>query len=104
MEMPKPTDAHRNGAVNYRGHGVFRWDATQQCYVLHWFDSMGMPPNEFRGNFAGNALTVTNKEPQGHSRAIFDFTDDRHYTYRMDVSGDGKQWQTFMEGKYSRER
>ena len=26
-----------------------------------------------------------------------------HYTFRMDVSGDGQQWQPMMEGTYARE-
>ena len=94
-------EQERNGSINFQGHGVFSWDAKASCYVLHWFDSMGMPPNEFRGNFDGNTLNLTNEGPQGHSRTVFDFQKDGHYTFRMEVSQDGRQWQTFMEGHYS---
>jgi hypothetical protein len=90
----------RNGVVNYWGHGVFSWDAMQQCYILHWWDSMGMPPSIFRGNFNGNVLTLANKEAQGYTRAIWEFPDDRHYLYCMQFSQNGEQWQIFIEGKY----
>src|SRR5689334_22163707 len=35
-------EQEHGGAVNFRGHGVFSYDANQKCYVLHWWDSMGM--------------------------------------------------------------
>ncbi len=49
-------------------------------------------------------LTLENKEPQGHSRAVFDLRQEGSYTFHMDVSQDGRQWQTFMEGNYRRGR
>ncbi|MBI4549087.1 MAG: DUF1579 family protein [Ignavibacteriae bacterium] len=94
-------EQERNGVINFCGHGVFGWNAAQQCYTLHWFDSMGMPPNEFRGSFKNDVLTMTSQDPQGHSRATFDFSKENQYSFRMEVSQDGKQWHTFMEGKYS---
>lgn len=57
-------EQERNGSVNYRGHGIFIYDAAQECYVLHWLDSLGMPPNEFRGGFEGDVLTLTGQMPQ----------------------------------------
>jgi hypothetical protein len=90
------------GIVTFRGHGVFSWDAGQTCYVLHWFDSMGMPPNVFRGNFAGDVLTVSTTWPQGLGRAVFDLSREGHYTFRMEASEDGKQWAPLMEGQYQR--
>jgi hypothetical protein len=95
-------EQERKGAVSFRGHGILTWDAAQSCYAFHWFDSMGMPPGVYRGNFEGDTLTMTYKMPQGYSRALWSFPDDKHYTFRMEVSGDGKQWQPFMEGKYAR--
>ena len=93
-------EQERNGKVTFRGHGVMRWEAQLQCYEMHWFDSMGMPPNIFRGNFEDNVLTLTSKALQGHTRAIWDFRQDGRYTYRMEVSPDGSKWQTFIEGSY----
>jgi hypothetical protein len=96
-------EQERNGAITFRGHGVVSWDATQQCYVMHWFDSMGMPPNVFRGSFDGGVLLLTGKDQQGQSRVTFDFSRDGEYTFRMEVSPDGSQWLTFMEGAYTRQ-
>jgi len=96
-------EQERHGSVNFRGHGVFSWDSSQQCYVLHWFDSMGTPPNEFKGTFEEDVLTVTNQGPQGHSRAVFDFRETDLYHFRMEVSQDGNQWYTCMEGTYTRQ-
>jgi len=96
-------EQERNGSVSFRGHGVFSWDARGQCYVMHWFDSMGTGHEAYRGQFQSDVLTLTSRFPQGQSRAVFDLSKDGHYSFRMDVSPDGNQWHTFMEGNYSRE-
>lgn len=97
-------EQEKNGAVVFRGHGVFRWEAMQQCYEMHWFDSLGFPPSVFRGNWTGEVLTVTSQSPQGHNRATFDFGTKGHYKFLMEVSPDGKQWFPFMDGQYSLKR
>jgi hypothetical protein len=89
-------------SVGFRGHGVFTWDPALKSYVLYWFDSMGMGQNIFQGSFDGNVLTLAMQSPQGHTRASWEITTERTYSYRMEVSGDGMQWQPMMEGKYSR--
>ena len=96
-------EQERNSAVSFRGHGVFSYDATQQCYLLHWWDTMGMPPNEFKGTIEGSILTMTDKKPQGLSRAVFDLRQEGKYNFKMEMSQDGRQWQTLMEGNYNRE-
>ncbi len=96
-------EQERGGDVAYRGHGVFAWDSVREEYVLHWFDTMGMPPTELRGNFDGEVLTLTGKTAQGHSRVIFDFTTADRYDCKAEVSPDGRSWQTFMEGSYARQ-
>jgi hypothetical protein len=95
-------EQERGGAVTFRGHGVFRWDSGDQCYVLHWFDSMGMPPNEFRGQFDAEVLTLYSKSAQGDSRAVFDFGEPGKYLFRLEVSRDRNHWVTFTEGRYTR--
>jgi hypothetical protein len=92
----------RHGIVTFRGHGIFWWDARMQKYVMTWFDSMGMPPNEFRGDFVDNVLTVSSPASQGYSRAVFDMSSPGSYRFQMDVSPDGNEWHTFMEGRYTR--
>ncbi|MFQ5411817.1 MAG: DUF1579 family protein [Phycisphaerae bacterium] len=90
----------REGAVSFRGHGVFSHDG--EGYVLHWWDTMGVPPNVFRGQFEGDTLTMTCNDSQGQSRVVCTVPDSEHYTFRMDVSQDGKEWYTFMEGTYAK--
>ena len=95
-------EQERNGTINFRGHGVFGWDAKDQCYTLHWFDTMGMPPNTFRGSFEGNVLSLIDKNANGVNRAIFYFTKSDAYTFKMEVSQDGKQWFAMMDGSYEK--
>ena len=73
----------RDGQVTFRGHGVFGWDMATQDYVLHWFDSMGMSPNEFRGRFEGDVLTMTSRSAMGHSRTVTDLGQDGTYSFKM---------------------
>ncbi len=96
-------EQRRGGVVNFRGHGVFSWNAGEAVYVLHWFDSTGLPPNQFRGGFEDDVLTLTDHGPQGHFRVVFDHRQPDRYSFRMEVSQDGNAWQTLMEGSYSRE-
>jgi hypothetical protein len=92
----------REGKTSFEGHAVFSWDRDHETYVLNWWDSMGMPPHEFRGSWEGDVLTLTSETPQGRSRARFHFGKEGHYDFTMDVSPDGRTWLTFMEGSYTR--
>ena len=92
----------RHGKVSFRGHAVFRYDTGEECYHLHWFDSMGSPPSLFKGALEGDVFTFTSASPQGHMRAVFDFSKPKTYAYKMNVSPDGRQWFPFMEGTYTR--
>ena len=96
-------ERERNGSVNLWGHGIFSWDPTLHSYALHWFDSMGMTPSVFHGDFQDSVLTLISKEKHGLSRALFTFLDDGSYTFRMDVSKEGSHWYTFTEGRYLRQ-
>jgi hypothetical protein len=95
-------EQERNGAVTFRGHGVFSYDPNQDCYLMHWWDSMGMPPNVFKGNFDGQVATLVCEDGPMKSRATFDLGDN-NYSFRMEVSQDGANWMTFMEGTYARQ-
>lgn len=96
-------ERERNGSINFWGHGIFSWDPIQHCYALHWFDSMGMTPSVFHGDFQETVLTLISKEKHGLSRAVFTFLDNVSYTFRMDVSKEGSHWYTFTEGRYMRQ-
>lgn len=91
------------GRVLFEGHGVLRWDAQAGEYALHWFDSIGMPPEEFRGGVNGGVLTMTVRPPQGGAmRVVWDFTVPGSYTFRMEMSADGSQWSPMMDGSYTK--
>lgn len=95
-------EQERNGAISFRGHGVITYDAVENCYVMHWVDSMGTPPNIFKGDFSNDVLTLTCNDPQMTSKAIFEFTGPNSYKFRMDVTQDGQKWHNFMEGTYTK--
>jgi hypothetical protein len=96
-------EQERNGSVNFRGHGIFRWDGEEECYILYWFDSLGLGPVEYRGGLRAGVLSLTAPQGPGFSRAVFDFSDEKRYHYRMEVSPDGDQWFVFTEGEYKRQ-
>ena len=95
-------EQERDGKVTFKGLAVFTWDPFQKNYILTWWDSMGFPGHEFRGNFEGNSLTYSSKTQEGYMRARFDFKDDNHYYHQMEVSGDNENWKLFMDGNYSK--
>ena len=93
----------RGGQVSYRGHGVYGYDATENCYTMHWFDSIGcVPPSPARGRFSGDSLTFEQRNPMGHSRYIYTLRGDGKYYFKIENSQDGKQWVTFMDAEYRR--
>jgi len=98
-------EQERNGAVNFRGHGIFHWDSLAHEYVLYWFDSFGMPPTHYRGALHAGVLELTSPQGAGFSRAVFDFSRavGSVYQYRLEVSIDGREWSVFSDGTYTRQ-
>jgi uncharacterized protein DUF1579 len=96
-------EQERGGKVNFRGHGVFWYDDQKKEYVMTWWDSMAGRPGEYRGHFNGNVLELSSPMPQGgHSRTKFDLANPDKYGFVMEISPDGQQWQTAMEGRYAK--
>lgn len=93
----------RNGEVTFRGLGVFSYDPSRDEYVMHWWDSMGSPVNQYRGRLEGNRLTLGAPMPQGgHSRTSWVLTGPDAHDFLMEVSPDGETWHPAMEGRYRR--
>jgi hypothetical protein len=92
----------RDGQVMFRGHGVYGYDPKRERYTMHWFDSMGMPPNETLGTWEGNTLTFQNRGEMGHGRYTYVIENDGSYRFRIDTSKDGQEWIPMMEGHYRR--
>lgn len=90
----------KGGAVTFQGHGVMTYDPKAEEYVLHWFDCMGSPPEEFRGRFAGRLLTMGHGGPGMHARMTYDLTRDGVMGSRMEMSRDGSAWDCLFEAEY----
>lgn len=65
---------------------------------------MGVAANVFKGDFEGNTLRMVCHDAQGHSRATWEALDAGRYRFRMEMSQDGQQWMTMMDGDYTREK
>ncbi len=96
-------EQERTGAVNLRGHGVIVWNDAEKNYEFHWYDSSGMPPGIFRGQCENNVFKLKNQSPMGFSSCTFDFSDPDTYIFNLDVSQDGENWMTFLQGKYQKQ-
>ena len=97
-------EQEKEGKVIFRGHGVFTWNQQEECYVLYWFDSSGMPGSLFKGSFENSLLTLLHHNPQAHVRAVWDFRAKDRYTYRLEMSPDGNSWSPFLDGSYDRKK
>jgi hypothetical protein len=91
----------REGQVTYAGHGVWTYDARESCYRLHWFDSMGSPPEVFMGVFDGDVLTVSHAGTM-HARMTYDFSQGKRMKTRMEMSPDGKTWSILFDATYEK--
>lgn len=93
----------RGAGVNFRGHGVFGWDPRGRCYTMHWFDSSGVEHGApSLGTWEGNMLTLQHETTHmGFSRYLYE-VGDGEYTMKLQISQDGRNWTTFLNGKYLR--
>jgi hypothetical protein len=96
-------EQERGGVTTFEGHGVMTYDSNEARYVLHWFDSMGSPPEVFTGTFEGDVLTVGHGGPGMHARLTYDLTRKGVLRSRMDLSEDGADWAGFFECDYERD-
>jgi hypothetical protein len=93
----------REGQVTYRGHGVSSYDQDEKCYVMFWFDSIGVvSPSPAKGKWEGSRLIYTHQTKMGHSRYTYDLQGEGRYKFTIENSQDGQQWAPFMEAHYTR--
>lgn len=90
------------GQVKFTGHGIYTWDAAANEVVLHWFDSMGLGREEFRGGWQGDKLILSSKNPMGTMRMTNDYAVPGKLTTRMEMSADGRTWAVMFDGTYAR--
>jgi hypothetical protein len=92
----------REGAVTFAGHGVYTYDPSTDRYTLHWLDSIGSPMEVFTGGFDSDGFTMSHGGPGMHARLRWDFDSPEQMRWSMQMSGDGKQWNTLFDAVYRR--
>ena len=95
-------EQERDGVITFTGHGVFSFDPKEELYSLHWFDCMGSPAEVFKGRFDGDTLTLAHGGPAMHARMKYDLSDPDHLSWQMEMSQDGLNWKTMVDGRYAR--
>ena len=95
-------EQEHEGAVTFRGHGIFGWDPDTARYVMYWFDSMGFLPGEpATGAWEGDTLTLTHVYERGHARYVWS-VGDNELRMRIESSPDGQEWAVVLDGTYRR--
>lgn len=95
-------EQEREGAITFRGHGVYTYSPDEDRYYLHWFDSMGSPPEVFVGGFDGDVLILAHGGPGMHARMTYDLSEPGILRGTMEMSPDGAQWKVLFEAVYRR--
>ena len=67
---------------------------------MHWFDLFS--PLIFEGEWSGRSISMLSNSPMGQTRATFDFSRPDEYTFKMEMSQDGKAWSPLVDGEYSK--
>ena len=95
-------EQERDGVITFAGHGVMTFEPGTGLYSLHWFDTIGSPPEVFQGRFDGDRLTVAHGGPGMHARLTYDVTNPDMMWSSMEMSRDGVAWNTLFEARYRR--
>lgn len=95
----------RDGAITFRGHGVYCWDAMAKLYRMYWFDSVQPAPTLLPANgvWTDRVLTFESRTDVAEHRYVYDFAGAGFYTFRIDLRRAGQAWKTFAEGRYARQ-
>lgn len=89
-----------NGKPAFSGHAVILKDPQSDKYQMHWFDSFS--PSIFEGSFDGRRAEFVHKSSMGMNRATFEFSKPGAYSFKMELSQDGKSWTPMMDGEYEK--
>jgi len=95
-------EQQRDGKPVFYGHGVIIWNAKEQCYIMYWFHSSGLPPAFLKGTFVDDLMTFQTEDTQTKVRTTWDFSRYGQYTSRIETSRDGRKWLPFIEATYIR--
>lgn len=91
------------GQETFSGHGVYSYDVKNEVYLLHWFDSMGMGPEIFMGQWDGDVLVMQSDGPMGRMKMTSDHSVEGKMASRMECSNDGGEtWTLMFHGDYQK--
>ena len=84
------------------GLGIMAYNAEDKVYTYTGADNSGMS-TAAKGNVDGNNWVYTSEDKMGgkvyHGRYSMDTASPNSYTFKYEMSEDGKTWTTMMEGK-----
>ena len=93
------------GAVTFRGHGVYGYDPKAQKYTMRWFDSIGNDPGAATlGEWNDDVLVFEHATARGHARYTYTWESDDRFSFRLENSPDGESWKSFLDSVYTRQR
>ena len=95
-------EQERDGVITFTGHGVYTYAPKEDRLTLHWFNSMGSPPEVFVGGFEGDVLTLAHGGPGMHARMTYDLSTPGTMKGMMEMSPDGAEWKVLFEAVYRR--
>lgn len=95
-------EQERDGAVSFNGHGVYTYSPEEDRYFLHWFDSIGSPPEVFEGSFENDILILAHGGPGMHARMTYYLSEPGVMRAMMEMSPDGADWKVLFEAEYRR--
>jgi len=95
----------RDGAVTFRGHGYYAWDAQHRVYRMYWFDTVQPTPLlvPAEGCWPARELTFSVRTDVAEHRYVYDFVDKDFYVFRIDLRRAGDDWRTYARGEYARQ-
>lgn len=95
----------RDGAIVFRGHGLYSWDAVGGTYCMYWFDSVLPCPTHLpaRGTWDGDTLAFDVPGDEADYRYVYDFLAPGFYEFRIEYRTADAPWAIAMRGEYVRQ-
>lgn len=105
MAITQDYEEEKDGAIVFKGHGVFSIDPENGDVLWWWFDSMGFPPDApARGRWEGDTLTLHKTTPRGDGRYVYRLHTNG-YEFSIENRFPGQDdFCLFMRGDYQRLR
>lgn len=103
MAIVQDYEEEKDGAIVFRGHGVFTIDPANGDVLWWWFDSMGFPPDgPARGRWDGDTLILNKSTPRGDGRYRYRLNGDRYEFSIENRFPEQEDFCLFMQGSYER--